>query len=78
MAGNDADNVELDRDPVVRLLLSGAAATLDEAEEMYLDQSLPQVLDLLRGPLSDEELTQHPLLLMLLAHGSRGREDSLQ
>ena len=54
------------------------AATLHDAEEMYLDQSLPQLLELLRGPLSDEELGRHPLLTMLRTHGSRGREDSLQ
>jgi hypothetical protein len=68
---------QLDDDPVIRLLLSGAASTLYEAEEMYLDASLPEVVELLRGPLSDEELGRHPLLTMLLAHGSRGREDSL-
>ena len=28
---------QIDDDPVLRLLLSGAAATLDEAEELYLD-----------------------------------------
>jgi hypothetical protein len=67
----------VDDDPVIRHLLSGAASTLHEAEEMYLDASLPEVLELLRSPLSNEELSRHPLLLMLLRHGSRGREDSL-
>ena len=64
-------------DPVIALLLSGESLTLHEAEEMYLDRSLPQVLELLRGPMSDEELGQHPLMRMLVTHGSRGREDTL-
>jgi hypothetical protein len=67
----------LEDDPVIRLLLRGEARTLDEAEEMYLDASLPELLRLLQSPLSDEELARHPLLVMLRAHGSRGWEDSL-
>ena len=64
-------------DPVIALLLSGESMTLHEAEERYLDQSIPLVLELLRGPMGDEELGQHPLMRMLVAHGSRGREDTL-
>lgn len=64
-------------DPVIRLLLSGEARTLHEAEEKYLDSAMPEILELLAGPLSNEELAHHPLLLMLHAHGSRGWEDSL-
>ena len=64
-------------DPVLRLILAGKARGLDEAEEMYLDESLPQVLELLRKPIADEELAQHPLLRLLRLRGSRGREDSL-
>ena len=64
-------------DPVIALLLSGESMTLHEAEETYLDRSLPLVLELLREPMSDEELGQHPLMRMLVAHGSRGREDTL-
>ncbi len=64
-------------DPVIRLLLSGEATTLHEAEEKYLDSAIPEILDLLRGPLSDEELARHPLLQMIRAHGSRGWEDSI-
>jgi hypothetical protein len=63
-------------DPVLRLLLTGKAKNLDEAEEMYLDDSLPEVLELLRQQLSDEELARHPLLTLLRVRGSRGREDS--
>jgi hypothetical protein len=68
---------ELDRDPVLHLLLTGQARTEAEAEEMYLNASLPEVIRLLQGPLSDEELGRHPLLVMFRRHGSRGWEDSL-
>jgi hypothetical protein len=61
----------------MRLLLNGQAQTIDEAEEMYLDASLPEIYALLASPLSDEELTAHPLITLLLARGSRGWEDSL-
>jgi hypothetical protein len=44
---------------------------------MYLNASIPEILHLL-APLSDEELVNHPLLLLLRSHGSRGREDSLR
>jgi hypothetical protein len=67
----------IDEDPVLRFLLSGAAATLDEAEECYLDASMPEILRLLESPLSDKELSNHPLMVLLRAHGSRGWEDSV-
>jgi hypothetical protein len=63
--------------PVLRLILTGEARSLDEAEEMYLDRSLPEVLELLREPIPDEELARHPLMTLLRVRGSRGREDSL-
>ena len=68
---------ELDNDPVLHLLLTGQAQTEAEAEEMYLNASLPEVIRLLRSPLSDEELGRHPLLVLFRRHGSRGWEDSL-
>ena len=64
-------------DPILRLILAGKARTLDEAEEMYLDESLPEVLELLRKPIPNEELARHPLMTLLRVRGSRGREDSL-
>ncbi len=64
-------------DPILRLILAGKARTLDEAEEMYLDEPLPEVLELLREPISNEELAKHPLMTLLRLRGSRGREDSL-
>ena len=68
---------ELDKDPVLHLLLTGQTATVADAEEMYLNAGLPEVLRLLQSPLSDEELGRHPLLVMYRRHGSRGWEDSL-
>jgi hypothetical protein len=68
---------EFDNDPVLHLLLIGAAQTVAEAEEMYLNASLPEVIRLLQSPLSDEELGRHPLLVLFRRHGSRGWEDSL-
>jgi hypothetical protein len=68
---------QIDEDPVLRFLLSGAAATLDAAEELYLDASMPEILRLLESPFSDEELCNHPLMVLLRSHGSRGWEDSV-
>ena len=64
-------------DPVVQLLWSGQVSSLEDAEEMYLDNTVAQVGQLLRQGLSDEELARHPLMVMLRNHGSRGWEDSL-
>ncbi len=44
---------------------------------MYLDSAYAEVLALLAGRLSDEELGRHPLLVLYRSHGSRPREDSL-
>jgi hypothetical protein len=63
-------------DPVAQLLLSGRAETLREAEELYLDSCLPQVVRLLESELSDEELGRHPLMRMLRSHGSRPWEEA--
>jgi hypothetical protein len=64
-------------DPVERLLLTGRARTVHEAEEMYLDSAYPQVLALLESPLSNDDLGRHPLIVAYRSHGSRPREDSL-
>jgi hypothetical protein len=77
MAPEHEDLSELMQDPVARLLLSGKAQTLREAEELYLDSCLPEVLRLLESGLSDEELGRHPLMVMLRRHGSRGWEESI-
>ena len=64
-------------DPVERLLVSGAAKTVSEAEEIVLNTSLDAVTELLRSPLSDDELGRHPLLVLYRTRGSRPREDDL-
>jgi hypothetical protein len=69
--------LDLFTDPVERLLLSGQAATVAEAEERVLDTSLDAVSDLLRSPLSDAELAAHPLLALFRTRGGRPREDDL-
>ena len=73
----DEELLSILADPVERLLLTGEAATVAEAEERYLDGSFEEVLTLLRSPLSDEELGNHPLLVLYRSHGSPPREDSL-
>ena len=64
-------------DPVAELILSGRAATVDEAEELYLNEHLGDVVSLLSSDLSDDEFRRHPLSSLLLARGSRPLEDSL-
>ena len=64
-------------DAILRYLLSGKAKTLDQAEEMFLDDSLPEVARLVATIASDDELARHPLMVMMLRRGSRGWEDSL-
>ena len=64
-------------DPVIQLLLTGKASTVEEAEELYLDVSIPEVIRLVESDLTDADFRAHPLIQLLMAHGSRGREDSL-
>jgi hypothetical protein len=71
------DLTTLTSDPVARLLLAGKAQTVHEAEELYLDSCLPDVLRLLESGLSDEDLGRHPLMCMLRRHGSRPWDETL-
>lgn len=64
-------------DPVIQLILSGRARTFEEAEELFLNESLPTIVELIGSPLSNNELENHPLMVLLRSHGMRGREDSL-
>ncbi len=68
-------------DPVMELLLTGQATTAREAERKFLDNNVEliteQVLALVAGNLSEDELSLHPLALLLRGHGSRHGEDSL-
>jgi hypothetical protein len=77
MASEHEDIRSLTSDPVAQLLLSGQVQTLREAEELHLDSCLPEIVQLLKSPLSDEELGRHPLMTMLRSHGSRGWEEAV-
>ncbi len=77
MAPELEDITRVSSDPVAQLLLRGGAETLREAEELYLDTCLPEVVRLLESDLSDEELGRHPLMQMLRSHGSRGWEEAI-
>jgi hypothetical protein len=77
MATDFEEILKATNDPVTRLLLSDSTLTLREAEERYLDACLPEVIQLLEAPLSEEELGRHPLMIMLRWHGSRGWEESV-
>ena len=65
-------------DPVAKLLLEGKAATASEAERLYLEEHLDEIVGLVESSLSDQEFRRHPLIAMLFSHGSRGWEDSLR
>ena len=58
------------------ILLSGRAGTMAEAEGVYLDAHLADVIRLAES-LPDDEFRNHELVRLLLAHGSRPWEDSL-
>ena len=62
--------------PVADLILHGEAATVDEAEEIYLDRHIEDVVRLVESTLSDDDSRRHPLIALLLSRGSRGFEDS--
>jgi hypothetical protein len=68
-------------DPITKLLLTGQATTVHEAEAKYLNDNVEliteQVLKLVASDLSEDELSLHPLAMLLRGHGSRLWEDSL-
>ena len=68
-----SDEVNLQIDD---LLLTGQARTASEAEEMFLDAHLPELVQLVRE-LSDDELARHEAIKLLMSHGSRRWEDAL-
>jgi hypothetical protein len=59
------------------ILLSGQAATMADAERLFLDAHLRDIAKLAQR-LPDDEFRRHELVRLLLAHGSRPWEDSLQ
>lgn len=68
-------------DPIMELLLTGQATTASEAERKFINDHVDliteQVLKLVASDLSEDELSLHPLTLLLRGHGSRHWEDSL-
>jgi hypothetical protein len=64
-------------DPVLRLILEGRVDNLHDAGELYLDESLGEIMALIASPLDNDALVRHPLMRLLAAHGMRGWEDSL-
>jgi hypothetical protein len=58
MAPEPNDITRLTSDAVAQLLLRGRAETTREAEELYLNPCLPEVVRLLESGLSDEELEE--------------------
>jgi hypothetical protein len=66
----------LPEDPVVKLLREGRASSAPEAERLYLEEHLSEVVCLVKSDLSDEDFRRHPLIAALLSHGSRGWDDS--
>jgi hypothetical protein len=65
-------------DAVADLILQGRAATVEEAEELYLDEHLHEVITLVDSDMTDADFRRHPLIALLLSLGSRGWEDSLR
>lgn len=68
-------------DPIMELLLTGQATTAQEAERKFLNDNVEliteQALELVASNLSEDELSLHPLVMLLRGHGSRHWEDSL-
>jgi hypothetical protein len=61
----------------MEMLIRGEAETVHAAESKYLDEHLADVVTLVESPLSDLEFRMHPLIVMLMSHGSRGWEDTM-
>ncbi len=60
-----------------QLLLSGQATTGYEAEEIFLDAHLSELVRLVTE-LGDREFEEHEAIKLLMAHGSRQWEDALR
>jgi hypothetical protein len=72
----EMDAFDSSGDPVADLLIAGRAETIEQAEEIYLNENLDTLLALVDSQLSDEEFRRHPLVQLLLSRGSRPWEDS--
>lgn len=65
-------------DAVAELLLSGRATDARSAERLFLEDHLDDVVRLALSDLPEAQFRRHPLIVLLLAHGSRGWEDSIR
>jgi hypothetical protein len=59
---------------IPRLLQSGEAQNIDEAEELFLNRSLPELYRLVGSDMTEEELDNHPLVQLLSIRGDRRLE----
>jgi len=59
------------------LLLSGQAQTASEAEAMFLDAHLSDIVQLAME-MDDDAFARHEAVKLLFAHGSRPWEDALK
>jgi hypothetical protein len=64
-------------DQVNELLLTGRAKTASEAENLFLDEHLDDLVRLAME-LDEETFKRHEAVKLLMAHGSRPWEDSLR
>jgi hypothetical protein len=58
------------------LLLSGRAQTAHEAEEIFLDEHLDDIVEPI-ARLDDRSLQEHEAITLLMSHGSRRLADAL-
>jgi hypothetical protein len=71
----DAEAIESE---IMQILVAGEADSAAEAQRRFLERHIDDVARLALEPLSDEEFRRHPLIVLLMMHGSRSREDSLR
>lgn len=64
-------------DEIDQLLLSGRAQTASQAESMWLDSHLLELVELVKQ-LDDASLERHEAIKLLMFHGSRRLEDALR
>ena len=68
---SDAVHAQIDE-----LLLSGRAQTAHEAEEMFLNEHLDEIVQVL-SQFDDRTLEDHEAIKLLMSHGGRRLEDAL-
>jgi hypothetical protein len=71
----DAPGIE---NEIMEILLSGQAVEASAAERLFLERHVDDVARLAMEPISDDEFRSNPLIVLLMMHGSRTWEDSLE